>query len=69
MIPPDPTAGRVRNRTGQRDHLVALTISEAAEIVARARAGNLNGSTILDHLARLIDRTLTHSQPNRTDTE
>ena len=70
MIPPSTSsAGRVRTGARNRDHLVALTIGEAAEIVARARAGNLDESSILAHLSRLIDRALAHSKPAETETE
>lgn len=56
------TGGHDMNESS-RDRYVALSLGEAAEIIARARAGLLVDSPILEHLARLVDRALAHQEP------
>ena len=48
-----------------RETLVALTLTEAAELLEQIRLKLVDPSPLLDHLERLIERGLEHS-PNRT---
>ena len=51
-----------------REPLVALTLTEAAELLEQIRHKLVDASPLIDHLARLIDRARAHSTPTETKT-